>query len=107
MRKNFKKTEGINITVLAIQTSYILLQNRLTTTKKELIYREFSDSPVFRTPCFYCRGIGSISGWGTKIPMHHGTAKKKRINLPTEPFDLLGIRLSAGNTKMSKNVLTL
>ena len=79
MRKNFKKTEGINITVLAIQKSYILLQNGLK-KKKELSYWEFSDSPVLRTPCFHCRGIGSVSGWGTKIPIRRGTAKKEKKN---------------------------
>lgn len=29
------------------------------------------------------------------------------INLPTEPYHLLGIRRGAGNTKMNKNVLAL
>lgn len=63
---------------------------------------------MLRTPCFHCRGIGSVSGWELRSPYAVSTAKKKkRINLPTEPFNMLGIRLSAGNTKISKNVFTL
>ena len=30
---------------------------------------DFFDSPVVKTPCFHCRGTGSIPGWGAKIPL--------------------------------------
>ena len=29
--------------------------------------REFPDGIVVRIPGFHCRGLGSISGWGTEI----------------------------------------
>ena len=36
--------------------------------KNELHYREFPGSLVVRTLCCHCHGLGSIPGWGTKIP---------------------------------------
>ena len=30
--------------------------------------REFPGGPVVRTRRFHCHGLGSIPGWGTKIP---------------------------------------
>ena len=30
--------------------------------------QDFPGGPVIKTPCFHCRGMGLISGWGTKIP---------------------------------------
>ena len=29
---------------------------------------EFPGSPMVKTQCFHCQGLGSISGWGMKIP---------------------------------------
>ena len=37
---------------------------KLTNTSE---HREFPDSPVVGTGCFYCLGLGLIAGWGTKI----------------------------------------
>ena len=36
--------------------------------------REFPGGPVVRTRCSHCHGLGSISGWGNKIPQatQHG-----------------------------------
>lgn len=34
---------------------------------KQILGREFLCSPVIRTPCFQCRGPGSVPDWGTKI----------------------------------------
>ena len=41
---------------------------------------EFPGGPVVRTQCFHCRGLGSASGWGTKIPQasQRGQKKKKK-----------------------------
>ena len=47
-------------------------------------FNEFPGSPVVRTWCFHCRGMGSIPGLGTEIP-HEATAcwwppsKKKNL----------------------------
>ena len=42
--------------------------------------RDFPGGPVVKTPCFQCRGTGSIPGLGTKIPhaMLRGQKKKKK-----------------------------
>ena len=47
--------------------------------KKYMGWREFPGSPVVRTRCFHCRGLGSIPGWGTKIPQaaQHGQKTPK------------------------------
>ena len=29
---------------------------------------DFPGCSVVKNPCFHCKGTGSISGWGTKIP---------------------------------------
>ena len=42
--------------------------------KKEA--EDFLESPVFKTLCIQCRGMGSTHGWGTKIP--HATRCCKR-----------------------------
>ena len=50
---------------------------------------DFSGGPVVKTPCFQCRGMGSILGWGTKIP--HVTCpekKKKKIEACTWSYKL-------------------
>ena len=41
---------------------------------------EFPGSPVVRTRCFHCHGLGSIPGRGTKIPQaaQHNQKKKKK-----------------------------
>ena len=46
---------------------------------KEFSYGDFPGSPVVKTPCFDCRGMGSIPGQGTKIlrAARHGQKKKK------------------------------
>ena len=41
-------------------------------------YREFPDSPVVRTPCFRCRYLGSVPGWGPKIPQASQCCQKRR-----------------------------
>ena len=38
------------------------------TNKQKKNFREFPGGPVVRTWCFHCQGLGSIPGWGTKIP---------------------------------------
>ena len=45
--------------------------------KKKKAVREFPGGPVVRTQRFNCRGLGSIPGWGTKIPqaVQHGQKK--------------------------------
>ena len=40
--------------------------------------KEFHDSPVVRTQCFYCCGPSSIPGQGTKILRATLCAKKKK-----------------------------
>ena len=50
---------------------------------------DFSGGPVVKTPCFQCRGMGSILGWGTKIP--HVTCpekKEKKIEACTWSYKL-------------------
>ena len=56
--------------------------------KNELHYREFPGSPVVRTLRCHCHGLGSIPGWGTKIPQAtwhsahaHPPQKKKKKKL--------------------------
>ena len=43
-------------------------------------FREFPGGPVVRTCHFYCGGLGSVPGQGTKIPqaMQHGQRKKAK-----------------------------
>ena len=41
-------------------------------------YRDFPGGPVLETPCFHCRGHGSIPGQGTKVP--HAARPKKDKN---------------------------
>ena len=40
--------------------------------------RAFLSSSVVETPCFQCKGAGSIPGRGTKIPQVQDAKKKKR-----------------------------
>ena len=35
---------------------------------KMVIFKDFSGSPVVKTPHSQCSGIGSIPGWGSKMP---------------------------------------
>ena len=42
--------------------------------------RAFLSSSVVETPCFQCKGAGSIPGRGTKIPQVQDAKKKKRGN---------------------------
>ena len=37
-------------------------------TLKRVNSREFPGGPVVSTQHFHCKGMGSISGWGTEIP---------------------------------------
>jgi len=37
---------------------------------------EFPGGPVFKTHHFYCCGLDSIPGWGTKIPKNKGKKGK-------------------------------
>ena len=47
------------------------------------MHADFPGGPVFETLCFYCRGHGSIPGWGIKIPhaMQRGQKKTKTNKL--------------------------
>ena len=40
--------------------------------------REFPDGPVVRTQHFHCCDLGSIPGWGTKVPQAVWPKKKKK-----------------------------
>ena len=42
---------------------------------------EFPGCPVVRTPCSHAKGLGSIPGWGAKMPqaMQCGQKKKKKM----------------------------
>ena len=42
---------------------------------------EFPDVPVLRTRCFHCRGLGSIPGWGTRIPQAMWQGQKEFVLL--------------------------
>ena len=46
----------------------------------KVYFGEFPGSPVVRTQRFHCHGLGSIPGWGTKIPeaAQNGQKKKKK-----------------------------
>ena len=49
---------------------------------KMVIFKDFSGSPVVKTPHSQCSGIGSIPGWGSKMPQEQPKfKKKKRCNL--------------------------
>ena len=41
---------------------------------------DFPGSPVVKTPCFHCRGKGSIPGWGTKLL--HAVVQPKEKKTP-------------------------
>ena len=43
----------------------------------KITFREFPCGPAVRTWHFHCRGPGSVSGWGTKIPQARWYSKKK------------------------------
>ena len=45
---------------------------------KNLIFGEFPGGPVVKTPCSNAGGMGSIPGWGTKIPYAAPYGKKKQ-----------------------------
>ena len=53
---------------------------------KNTALEEFPGGPVAGTWCFHCRGLDSVSGWGTKIlqATEHGKKKKKNNNLKTK-----------------------
>ena len=44
------------------------------------LLKDFPGTPVVKTPCFQCRGVGSIPGQGTKIPhaMQYVAKKEKK-----------------------------
>ena len=59
---------------------------------------EFPGSSMVRTPCFHCRGLGSILGWRTKIPQvaQHDQEKQNETKDPkcpsaNEPKDMVCI----------------
>ena len=41
---------------------------------------------MVRMPCFYCRGTGSILGWGTKILQ--ATQENEKVNEKNEMINL-------------------
>ena len=45
--------------------------------ESEKMVREFPDGIVVRIPGFHCRGLGSISGWGTEILQAAWHSQKK------------------------------
>ena len=47
--------------------------------------REFPGGPVLRTWCFHCWGLGSILGWGTKIPQASQCSQKKKKKKKGQP----------------------
>ena len=48
---------------------------------KNCLFREFSGSLVVRTQCFHCCGLGSMPGWGTKIPQAARRGQKKSVQI--------------------------
>ena len=48
-----------------------------------MYYRDFPDGAVVKTPHLHCRGTGSISGQGIKIPHAAWPKKKKYIYIYT------------------------
>ena len=53
---------------------------------------DFSCSPVFRTPCFHCRGMDSILGWETKISHAKKHCQRKKKKCP--PLFILPVKSS-------------
>ena len=47
-------------------------------------FREFPGSPVVRTQHFHCWSLGSIPGWGTKIPQAIVQLQKNQTNQPNK-----------------------
>ena len=45
---------------------------------KSTTSQEFPGGPVVRTQHFHCPGLGSIPGWGTKIPQAAWQSQKKK-----------------------------
>ena len=61
---------------------YTLVQWRKQGKIRYWKYWDFPHCPVVRTPCFYCWGLGSIPGRGTKKdPRDVQCGKKKKKNL--------------------------
>ena len=60
------------------KTSFSWLQACISYFFKKIQAWEFPGSPVVRTCCFHCGGLGSIPGQGTKIPQatRHGQGIK-------------------------------
>ena len=50
-------------------------------SRDALKYTGIPGGPVVRTPCFHCRGLGSIPAWGTKISQttQYGQKKGKKV----------------------------
>ena len=48
--------------------------------------RDFPGSPVFRICPFTAGGMGSVSGWETKIPLLHSTTKKRERERERERY---------------------
>ena len=79
---------------------------------KRYTFGEFAGGPVVRTLCFTAKGVGSVPGWGTKIPqaMKHGQKKKKRerekymfglCSHPSRAPKTLGLSFKERKTKVS------
>ena len=45
---------------------------------KHRSWRDFPSSPVVRTRCFHCRGLGLIPGQGTKVPQALWRSQEKK-----------------------------
>ena len=59
----------VGILVFAVNYFNFTVSNNLYKVPgiKNVLYREFPDGPVVRTPCIHCHGPGSTPGRGTKI----------------------------------------
>ena len=78
---------------------------------KRYTFGEFAGGPVVRTLCFTAKGVGSVPGWGTKIPqaMKHGQKKKRErekymfglCSHPSRAPKTLGLSFEESKTKVS------
>ena len=64
--------------ILILCSSWIFFFFALTFIFKKHCIWEFPGGPVVRTPRFHFRGMGSIPGWGTKIPQAAQYGQKQK-----------------------------
>ena len=82
-RESKKEGTYVNMYLIHFAVEQKLTQHcKATLLQLKKILRDFTGSPVVRTPSFHCRGLGSIDLWsGKEGPAGYAVWPKKRKNL--------------------------